>query len=64
MIVGAGNVLSVFIVLIVIFFGAGVSIGAPGPKFKDGGNKHNLSSDLRVLSYPPQRGAKHSALEP
>lgn len=51
MIVGAGNVLSVFFVLVVIFFDAGVSIGAPGPKFKDGGNKHNLSFSNTGVNY-------------
>lgn len=35
----------------IVFFDAGAGFGAPGPKFKDGGNKHNLSFSNTGVTY-------------
>lgn len=47
----AGSLLSIFILLAAVISDVGIGIGAPGPKLKDGGNKHNLSFSNTGVTY-------------
>ena len=51
MMVGRGKFLSFIILIVVVIFDMGTSFGAPGPKFKGGGNKHNLSFSNTGVNY-------------
>lgn len=43
--------LALFVLSGIVFFDTGAGFGAPGPKFKDGGNKHNLSFSNTGVTY-------------
>lgn len=51
MMIRVGSLPSVFVLIFVILIEASISLGAAGPKFKDGGNKHNLSFSNTGVYY-------------
>jgi len=51
MMASIGYFLAFSVLLTAVLFDAGAVFGAPGPKFKDGGNKHNLSFSNTGVTY-------------
>ncbi|ABB32097.1 cytochrome c family protein [Geobacter metallireducens RCH3] len=51
MMVKTDNLFPVLLFLIVVFFDTGAGFGAQGPKFTEGGNKHNLSFSNTGVNY-------------